>query len=236
MTRTNLAVCFSPVIFRFYLEKSANLKQTKLDSLSNSYSHKTATTIISNGSTSNDNTPVKCSSSSNVPAFLTTVPSSLEISLPIQATATESNEAKRKFDKPEADTKLVKQMSVEKKHSITESTSSLIQTGSTKTVKIASAASVSVPIGHVTAYQSVVKSNYKRKYSEKINKAASSLVNFGAEFGSSKTSAFFSDSLKDNLETMSKVIQLCVADMIKYSIDLFTVRENFMYTYLIKII
>ena len=215
MTRTNLAVCFSPVIFRFYLEKSANLKQTKLDSLTNSYSHKTAAAITSNGSASNDNTPVKTSSSSNVSAFLTTLPSSLEISLPIQAAQTESSH----------EPKLVKQTSVEKKHSITESTGSLLQTGSSKTVKLASAASVSVPIGQVT-YQSVVKSNYKRKYSEKINKAASSLVNFGAEFGSSKTSVFFSDSLKDNLETMSKVIQLCVADMIKYSIDLFTVRDN----------
>lgn len=67
------------------------------------------------------------------------------------------------------------------------------------------------------------KLNYKRKYSEKINRAASSIVNFGAELSSSKPTAFFSDSFKENLENMSKVIQLCVSDMIKYSMDLFTV-------------
>jgi len=70
------------------------------------------------------------------------------------------------------------------------------------------------------------KQNYKRKYSEKINKAASSIVNFGAELSSSKTTAFFSDSFKENLENMSKVIQLCVSDMIKYSMDLFTVSSR----------
>ena len=66
------------------------------------------------------------------------------------------------------------------------------------------------------------KSNSKRKYSEKLNKAATSIVNFGAE----TTSAFFSDSFEknlSNLEYMSKVVQMCVADMIKYSMDLFTV-------------
>jgi len=90
--------------------------------------------------------------------------------------------------------------------------------------------SANVPLIHKQTLQDQIvsvnskdKQNYKRKYSEKINKAASSLVNFGAELSSSKPTAFFSDSFKENLENMSKVIQLCVSDMIKYSMDLFTV-------------
>jgi hypothetical protein len=62
------------------------------------------------------------------------------------------------------------------------------------------------------------KSNYKNKF----NKAASSLVNFGAD----KSSTLFSDSSKDNmdnLEYLSRAVQQWVSDMIKYSIELFTV-------------
>ena len=67
-----------------------------------------------------------------------------------------------------------------------------------------------------------VRSNYKRKYSDKINRAASSIVNFGAEFN--KSNRFrTTDSSKGSFENMSKVIQICVADMIKYSVDLFNV-------------
>ncbi|CAF0915176.1 unnamed protein product [Brachionus calyciflorus] len=77
----------------------------------------------------------------------------------------------------------------------------------------------------------MIKQNSKRKYSDRLNKAASTLANFGVEFGSSKGTSLFSDSTKDSLETldfMNKVVQLCVSDMIKYSMDLFTVPvENF---------
>ena len=95
---------------------------------------------------------------------------------------------------------------------------------------------------HSTQQQSnamlqVDKSNSKRKYSEKLNKAATSIVNFGVELSSSTSSAFFSDSFEknlSNLEYMSKVVQMCVADMIKYSMDLFTVRKLKKYAILLK--
>ncbi|RNA25411.1 stAR-related lipid transfer 13 isoform X2, partial [Brachionus plicatilis] len=77
----------------------------------------------------------------------------------------------------------------------------------------------------------MIAQNSKRKYSNRLNKAASTLVNFGAELSTNKTTGFFFDSVKDTLETleyMNKVVQLCVSDMIKYSMDLFTVPvENF---------
>ena len=90
--------------------------------------------------------------------------------------------------------------------------------------------------------------NYKRKCSDTINKAASSLVHLstglselasgasygyggGAALGAGVASAVASSgggSPSDNFEIMSKVTQVCVADMIKYSMDLFTVPvENF---------
>lgn len=77
----------------------------------------------------------------------------------------------------------------------------------------------------------IMAQNSKRKYSNRLNKAASTIVNFSrAELGTTKTSGFFFDSVKDNLESleyMNKVVQLCVSDMIKYSMDLFTVNFNF---------
>jgi hypothetical protein len=78
------------------------------------------------------------------------------------------------------------------------------------------------------------KINYKRKASETINKAASSLANFGAELSSSTSSAFgFSSANNSMIKSKVKqkkdtnglkdTIQICVADMIKYSMELFSV-------------
>lgn len=77
------------------------------------------------------------------------------------------------------------------------------------------------------------KSSSTNNYKKKFNKAASSIVNFGAELSmTSKSSALFSvdssssSTNKENLESMeylSRVVQTCVHDMIKYSMDLFTV-------------
>ncbi len=79
----------------------------------------------------------------------------------------------------------------------------------------------------VSNFVNVEKSN-KRKYSDRLNKAANTIVNFGAELSSNTSTVFFSDQSKesmDNLELMSRIVQLCVSDMIKYSIDLFTVCQ-----------
>ena len=68
------------------------------------------------------------------------------------------------------------------------------------------------------------KTNY---ISNKINKAASSIVSFGSELGGGNKSDQAKESL-ENFEYMNKVVQMCVSDMIKYSMDLFTVPiENF---------
>lgn len=70
-------------------------------------------------------------------------------------------------------------------------------------------------------------SNIKSNYKQKLNKAANSLVNFAAlgDSASSSTAASLTKESMDSLDQLSKVVQMCVADMIKYSIDLFTVSN-----------
>ena len=60
--------------------------------------------------------------------------------------------------------------------------------------------------------------SYKRKCSETFNKAATSIANFSA--GIVDTNSYYQT---EDIENLSKVGQLCVGDMIKYSMDLFTV-------------
>lgn len=257
MTRSNLAVCFSPVIFRFSLEKKT--MKTKLDSSTTSYSKPPPS------HTNSIDSPAQRKNSSsniNVSNFLTSMP--LDISLPIQSsksntilsdtnatsnnlteniritemgagssTVTTGSSPNRKSTDSEIDFK--KQSSVDNsKHfdfssvTLTEDMSGLIRKQATISSELGSSQSSNQGVTFGSQYNTPTssgkdKQNYKRKYSEKINKAASSLVNFGAELSSSKPTAFFSDSFKENLENMSKVIQLCVSDMIKYSMDLFTV-------------
>lgn len=237
MTRNNLAVCFSPVIFRFSLEKKTNIKQAKLDSSTNSYSKSMTST---NGS----ETTVKFNQTSAItPTHLTSQP--LEISTPVPqkvvqpetnnnneiSTSSKTNESDSTRQKSEIslakqNSNDYKSFSEQNSYNATEDTCTVTEMNSATTTNLlqnSHTQQISQPL--VSTNQSTTsKQNYKRKYSEKINKAASSLVNFGAELSSSKHSAFFSDSFKENLENMSKVIQLCVSDMIKYSMDLFTVR------------
>ncbi len=271
MTRSNLAVCFSPVIFRFSLEKKTNLK-TKLDSSTSSYSKP---------STANTNTPVTATTSTaNIliesnsaqqknpqqsqpnQQLLQQTSLPLEISLPLQVPTksqnfmadititkspnspvesvkiTESSPTRKSSDSDI--TELKKEIVAEEDSVSTQQKNSFIASESSSIVcndggvgggpLVVSQSLLQQQI-HYQHHQhsstsSKDKQNYKRKYSEKINKAASSIVNFGAELSSSKTTAFFSDSFKENLENMSKVIQLCVSDMIKYSMDLFTVSSR----------
>jgi hypothetical protein len=62
----------------------------------------------------------------------------------------------------------------------------------------------------------------KRKCSVTLNKAASSIANLSASFTDSTYHSF--NVLSDtNIEALNKIAQTCVCDMIKYSMDLFTV-------------
>lgn len=82
---------------------------------------------------------------------------------------------------------------------------------------------------HHGEQHTLTKSNYKQK----LNKAANSLVNFavsGNESSSSSALAAMSKESLDSLDYISKVVQMCVADMIKYSIDLFTVCVEINYS------
>jgi hypothetical protein len=67
---------------------------------------------------------------------------------------------------------------------------------------------------------------YKRKCSKTLNKAATSIANFSAGIVDINTQSGASYSYVGNIEDLSKVGQLCVGDMIKYSMDLFTVSCN----------
>jgi hypothetical protein len=215
MTRNNLAVCFSPVIFRFSLEKKANLKQSKLDN-SNSYSSKTITNNTIS-TISNDNASTKTINNPSVSSYLVSLPTSFEISPPVSC----GGETNRLNKQSSIDLKLDSPLSISINEELLNKSAKSINQLNGQTAQ---------PTLTPNTTHSTSKSNYKRKYSEKINKAASSLVNvasnFSAELSSSKSSTFFSESFKENLESMSKVIQLCVSDMIKYSMDLFTVPSE----------
>ena len=66
--------------------------------------------------------------------------------------------------------------------------------------------------------------SYKRKCSQTFNKAATSIANFSAGIVDSNNYTSQSTSINiDEIEYISKVGQICVSDMIKYSMDLFTV-------------
>ena len=269
MTRSNLAVCFSPVIFRFNLEKKANLK-SKLDSSTGSYSKPTLLTNHNNINPSIENNSViiqQQNDTSNVNTVTTSQIIPLEISLsPLQnnnkskkyltdntelhttsstTTITTASSATNTRKSSDSDAILLennfkKQSSIEllknnnantnefSPNALIEEEAHNAASSSKKQIKNEISHQNQCQQQSLASSSSKDKQNYKRKYSEKINKAASSLVNFGAELSSSKPTAFFSDSFKENLENMSKVIQLCVSDMIKYSMDLFTVN-NYIY-------
>ena len=270
MTRANLAVCFSPVIFRFSLENKTNYKHPNIKEMSTPRSTSTTTqvsqvasgsnvTVSENASTSSIaqiatiTTLHKNSSNSNVTNFLSSIPQ--EISLPIQqpskpnTTETNNNNNSQDPDEISTTSRTVETITIdnESHKNSTESVcaklpvdlttsmtskqfseySSVTEETNKKQIvnftEINSSSSSNTFTSSQQPIQGKDKQNYKRKYSEKINRAASSIVNFGAELSSSKPTNFFTDSFKENLENMSKVIQLCVSDMIKYSMDLFTV-------------
>lgn len=274
MTRQNLAVCFSPVIFRFSLEKKTyykppNVRDTTNRSASSQVGQTSSaplptTTTMSESAHNNSNisqvaatisTLNKNDSNSNVTGLVTSIPQDSQqqqqqqASKPTTNTTNATNQA-NDMDNTSSTNETVT-ASDSRKNSESESLPVVnnndnnkqsvelniptkeVQANNNKKssqvvsfTELSSSTSSTTAMGGSTTTTSQTgkdKLNYKRKYSEKINRAASSIVNFGAELSSSKPTAFFSDSFKENLENMSKVIQLCVSDMIKYSMDLFTV-------------
>jgi len=209
MTRSNLAVCFSPVIFHFNLEKKSKLKQNMPIALPTNMTN-----------TINNNNPSEISSKTNSKENIDdgsnnnynnnqALNTQVIIQKSTSTSQTETNETKLtiKQDDNLKNKKLTtnKQIPLVSINEFTQLNSTTSEFTTTSHAQSSSSSS------------STSKQNYKRKYSEKINKAASSIVNFGAELNKSNK------ILSSSFESMSKIIQLCVSDMIKYSLDLFNV-------------
>ncbi len=217
MTRSNLAVCFSPVIFRFNLEKKSKLKQpismNPNPNLSNS-NFKTSINTLNNLKENNEeeNNPMSVDRNYAVPLAL-----ELQTNEHINDNKSELNSHPIKEISEKNDIDFLNNHTINQQIplvSINEFAQLATSTPST---------AAKIGLSQIQASQAAKNSNYKRKYSEKINKAASSIVNFGSELNKSNKFLSSSDSTKGSFENMSKVIQLCVSDMIKYSFELFNV-------------
>lgn len=237
MTRNNLAVCFSPVIFRFNLEKKSKLKQTIPPVVA------TATTTTSGSTTATSNT----TDTNNVLKSSTTNPklkdsidedkilkttnnsSSSTNTLNVAKSVVQSSSQPELYAKKSIDLSIKQDESlpIEKvnRDNLTPEPAAIPVTPSSAPPLFSISESTLVTTPVMTAVKPIqtataqsVKPN-KRKYSEKFK---SSIVNFSAELNKSNILS------KGNLENMNKVIQLCVSDMIKYSVELFNVPvENF---------
>lgn len=84
----------------------------------------------------------------------------------------------------------------------------------------------STPIAMSTSQIEHKQAGFKTNYKQKLTSAANSIVNFavstGGDIGGGGSGAMSKESM-DSLDRLSKVSQMCVNDMIKYSMDLFTV-------------
>ena len=213
MTRSNLAVCFSPVIFHFNLEKKSKLKQNMpiampTTNMTNTINNNNQSEIssktnskenIEDGSNNNYN-------NNNNQALNT----QMIIQKSTSTSQTETNETKLTIKQDD---------NLKNKKLTTNKQIPLVSIN--EFTQLNSTTSEFTTTSHAQSSSSTSKQNYKRKYSEKINKAASSIVNFGAELNKSNK------ILSSSFESMSKIIQLCVSDMIKYSLDLFNVTIKY---------
>jgi hypothetical protein len=214
MTRSNLAVCFSPVIFHFNLEKKSKLKQNMPiampTNMTNTLNNNNSSEISSKTNSKEnieDGSNNNYDNNNNNQALNT----QMIIQKSTSTSQTETNETKLtiKQDDNLKNKKLTtnKQIPLVSINEFTQLNSTTSEFTATSHARSSSS--------------STSKQNYKRKYSEKINKAASSIVNFGAELNKSNK------ILSSSFESMSKIIQLCVSDMIKYSLDLFNVTIKY---------
>jgi hypothetical protein len=203
MTRNNLAVVFSPVIFSLDYDSKKKLKSLKSQMLSNHSAavlNKQAHVATLAVSASSNNTHFDQSSLKQ---------NSIE-QLTAEQAACSRNESISQDDRGD-----------QRRFSVSAKQAFVSGSGKSHSQQSQEACEASAALAHSS------KPNYIAKYSDKINKAASSIVSFGSELGSGSKS----DSIKENLDSfeyMNKVVQMCVSDMIKYSMDLFTVPvENF---------
>lgn len=256
MTRSNLAVCFSPVIFNLNYDNKKKIKYSKTPSTN------------SNNITNISQQQVNPSPPFNLPTKVATGNNSLNIDDPASIKLSKSNpnlfspssnsSSPSNLDDIASVSSSVENINTNDENNnkplLTEQTSISIDSSSQETQtnnnnnntnnplkntnkQLPDTSSKLITTTHlqnfnptILSVESSLKSN-KRKYSERLNKAANTIVNFGAELSSNTSTVFFSDQSKENLENlefMSRLVQLCVSDMIKYSIDLFTVpAENF---------
>ena len=217
MTRSNLAVCFSPVIFLFNLEKKSKLKQPISINPNSNLSNSNFKTSINTLNNLKENNEEENNS--------TSVDATSAVHLPVEKQTNEHlNDEKSELNSHSYN-------KINEKNSIDYLNDNSYQQIPLDSINEFAQLATSTPstvaktdLSKIQTFQSAKNSNYKRKYSEKINKAASSIVNFGSELNKSNRFLPSSDSTKGSFESMSKVIQLCVSDMIKYSVELFNVR------------
>jgi hypothetical protein len=244
MNRTNLAVCFSPVIFNLNFDKK-KMKYSKANTASNNImsmnqhpsqppasltvnvpkgSSSTANTSTPSSLTTNDSVKLSKSnpnlftnSSSPSPVNLDSIESASSSAENVNMESKSNNLTLNDSTNNEANYQTGIPISiVNKSNDLDNQTPYYSKSSTTPTIN-----------STILSVESSIKSS-KRKYSDRLNKAANTIVNFGAELSSNTSTVFFSSDQSykeslENLEFMNKVVQLCVSDMIKYSIDLFTV-------------
>lgn len=231
MTRTNLAVVFSPVIFSLdYTDNKKKLKALKTQMASNySYSslskQPTITTInplvsISSISSGSEKQLLDLKSSSILKSSLEQIDNNSSSNQTQQSTPTES-------PSPVVSSSMINSVSqstaadlhssmnarVPKTSSVDTSSDQrkMAKASFSQETKSSSQQSQDFPDSNIAAQSSKLS-----KYSDKIiNKATNSFVSFGG--------GEISKESLESFESMNKVVQSCVADMIKYSMDLFTV-------------
>lgn len=214
MTRTNLAVCFSPVIFSLNYDSKKKIKPHKL--LSDTKNTPSLLTvppnplilqvspsfgkIVSNVKPNSTHVifepmdPMHDNSGVYYGPLQQTLPSSMVTSITSNEMSSISN--------------------------LNVSFNSLLEKTSMISINDKSEA-----LNVSESFQKVQQHNFVNPHSEKGSKSE---IRDRSQSGAN--GSFFSESLDkslSNLEYMSKVVQLCVADMIKYSMDLFTVINLF---------
>jgi hypothetical protein len=209
MTRTNLAVCFSPVIFSLNYDNKKKIKPHKL-----------------------------LNDTKNTPSLLTVPPNPLILQVsPASSKLTPNikpNSTHVIFEPidPMHDNSGVYYGPL----SQTPSTSSVVDANNHQSLEINSLLNLNTSynslnekasISNQSENLNVSESNQKANQQSFINSQSDKTNKLNIDLGQVTNTSFFNDSLDknlSNLEYMSKVVQLCVADMIKYSMDLFTVR------------
>lgn len=195
MIRSNLAVCFSPVLFHLNID----FKKKKL--YARHRTRQQQLNISNPLQSSDDNDESKKEAQRNIDEIVVAN---------VEATESASN----------VETKEESASNVEAKGSAS-ATLSL----ETKNLAVITSNELTapIPVRKKSSLSHQTLETYKRKCSQTFNKAAASIVNFSAGIVDLNNYAQNNSISTDEIEYLSKVGQLCVSDMIKYCMDLFTV-------------